>query len=95
MTQDLEERLGKIELQLGIFKSRLINELGGEGSTGNINKTLQKVQKDVEQIKEVLLGNGKLGLISMVRIMWATYIFILVAISGQSIALIKLIFFNE
>ena len=48
---------------------------------------IEEIKEDIKTIKELLLGNGKIGNISKVQIMWKCGIFVIFVIVSQTIML--------
>jgi len=50
------------------------------------------IKRDIQEIKQLLLGNGKIGMFSKVEIMWKGGLFVVSAIIIQTIVVLGSIF---
>jgi hypothetical protein len=52
---------------------------------------LKEIKEKLEEILELLNGNGKLGICGKVQIIWSVGLWLVIAVVGQALALLKLI----
>ena len=63
MSTELEERIHKLELQIGLILANLQSEIGSPGKPGTVLLRLTEMRGDVQQVKRMLIGsNGHPGI---------------------------------
>lgn len=63
MSSELEERIHKIELQIGVVLAHLQNEIGSPHKPGTVLLKLSEMRADVQQVERMLMGtNGHPGI---------------------------------
>lgn len=63
MSTDLQDKLHKLELQIGLILASLQSEIGSPHKPGTVLLRLNEMRADVQQIERMLIGgNGHPGL---------------------------------
>jgi hypothetical protein len=63
MSTELEEKIHKIELQIGVILTHLQNEIGSPHKPGTVLLKLAEMRGDVQQVERMLMGtNGHPGM---------------------------------
>lgn len=58
MSTDLEEKIHKIELQIGVILAHLQTEIGSPHKPGTVLLKLSEMRGDVQQVERMLMGNN-------------------------------------
>jgi len=63
MSNELEDKIHKIDVQMGVILAHFQNEIGTPGHPGTVLLNLAEIRGDVRQIERMLLGsNGHPGI---------------------------------